>query len=112
MRSDTERLRDILEAIENIEKYTKQGKQRFEQDELVYTWIVYHLQIIGEASSAMSKTFMENHLEIPWRDMIDFRNILVHEYFQIDSRIIWKVVTEELPNLKKMVLEILKKLHD
>jgi uncharacterized protein with HEPN domain len=50
MRDDTERLRDILEAIERLEKYARQGKTVFEQQELIQTWIVYHLQIIGEAA--------------------------------------------------------------
>ncbi|MDB9431260.1 nucleotidyltransferase, partial [Microcystis aeruginosa CS-555/01A07] len=50
MRDDTERLRDILEAIERVEKYARLGKTVFEQQELIQTWIVYHLQIIGEAA--------------------------------------------------------------
>ena len=107
MRNDLERLRDILEAIENIEKYAIQGKQIFDQDELIQIWIIHHLQIIGEASSAMSQNFIEDHPEIPWRDIIDFRNILVHEYFQVDNTIVWTVVTEELPSLKRNIIDIL-----
>ena len=51
MRSDRERLLDVIEAIERIEKYTAQGREAFERDELVQTWVVHHLQIIGEAWS-------------------------------------------------------------
>lgn len=47
MRDLRERLLDILEAIERIEKYTIRGRDAFEQDELIQTWIVHHLQIIG-----------------------------------------------------------------
>ena len=43
MRNDVERLRDILEAIERLEKYANQGKTVFEQEELIQTWVIYHL---------------------------------------------------------------------
>ena len=50
MRDDRERLQDILEAIERVEKYTARGREVFERDELVRTWIVHYIQIIGEAA--------------------------------------------------------------
>jgi uncharacterized protein with HEPN domain len=43
------------------------------------------------------------HPEIPWQDMSDFRNILVHEYFRVDTEIVWNVITKELPDLKNKV---------
>ncbi|NEQ25776.1 MAG: nucleotidyltransferase [Microcoleus sp. SIO2G3] len=49
MRDDREKLRDILEAIERIDKYAIQGRQSFERNELIQTWFIQHLQIIGEA---------------------------------------------------------------
>lgn len=109
MRDDRERLRDILEAIDNIEKYASRGKEVFEQDELIQVWIIHHLQIIGEASSSISSSFIVNHLEIPWRDMKDFRNILVHEYFRVDTNIVWNVVMRELPDLKHKIKQVLAK---
>ena len=103
MRDDRERLRDILEAINNIEKYANRGKEVFEQDELIQIWIIHHLQIIGEASAAMSQNFIANNPEIPWQDISDFRNVLVHEYFRVDTEIVWTVVTRELPDLKQKI---------
>jgi len=50
MRTDRERVEDILEAIGKIEKYAKGGRKQFEGDELVQVWILHHLQIIGEAA--------------------------------------------------------------
>jgi uncharacterized protein with HEPN domain len=103
MRRDSERLKDILEAIKNIEKYASRGKKVFERDELIQVWIIHHLQIIGEAASAMSQNFIADYPEIPWQDMSDFRNILVHEYFRVDTEIVWNVITKELPGLKNKV---------
>ena len=108
MRDDRERLRDILEAIEKIEKYAKRGKQIFEREELIQIWIIHHLQIIGEASAAMSQSLIEQYSEVPFQDISDFRNILVHEYFRVDTDIVWIVVERELPDLKVNILKILK----
>jgi uncharacterized protein with HEPN domain len=59
MRNPTERLRDILDAIANIERYSVRGRGAFEQDELVRIWILYHLQIIGEAAAQLLKQQIE-----------------------------------------------------
>ncbi|ELR97966.1 hypothetical protein GLO73106DRAFT_00017850 [Gloeocapsa sp. PCC 73106] len=65
MRDDRERLRDILDAIKQIEKYAIYGKDRFIQDELIQTWVVYHLMIIGEAASKMSEQTKQNYHNVP-----------------------------------------------
>ncbi|MDX2212498.1 MAG: HepT-like ribonuclease domain-containing protein [Oculatellaceae cyanobacterium bins.114] len=103
MRSDKERLQDILEAIAQVERYATPGRDRFNQDELVQIWIVHHLQIIGEASSKLSKVFTDQHPEIPWAAVVEFRNILVHEYFRVDLEIVWRIVEHDLPDLKSRV---------
>jgi uncharacterized protein with HEPN domain len=54
LRDDRERLRDVLEAIERIERYSSRGRTAFYGDELIQTWIVHHLMIIGEACRALS----------------------------------------------------------
>ena len=59
MRDPRARLRDILEAIERIERYGRRGRAAFEQDELVQTWIVHHLLIIGEAARALPEDVRE-----------------------------------------------------
>jgi len=57
MRGEKERLLDILEAIERIEKYAIEGKPAFEADELIQTWVVHHISIIGEACRSLSDDF-------------------------------------------------------
>ena len=65
MRKDIERLRDIQDAITNIEKYANEGKEAFKENELIQIWIVYHLQIIGEAAASMSQEFINLYPGIP-----------------------------------------------
>jgi uncharacterized protein with HEPN domain len=111
VRDDHERLRDILEAIERIEKYAAQGRAAFEQNELVQTWMLHHLRIIGEAARALTPSFREQHPGIPWSKIIGMRTILVHQYFEIDLPIVWSVVEHDLPVLRRQIEELLRS-HD
>ena len=112
MRSNRERLMDIQDALVKIEKYSRRGRQVFDEDELIQIWIVYHLQIIGEASSAMSEGFINQYPNVPWIDIADFRNVLVHEYFRVDVDIVWAIVEQELPDLKNKIESILQTLEE
>jgi uncharacterized protein with HEPN domain len=103
MRNDRERLQDIQEAINKIEKYAALGKDEFFANELIQSWMLLQLQIIGEAARSMGSVTHTEHPEINWRDLIDFRNLLVHEYFRVDLRIIWKIIEQELPVLKEQL---------
>lgn len=103
MRSDRQRLVDILEAIAQIERYASRGQNSFYQEELIQVWIVHHLQIIGEASSSLSQEFVQQNSEIPWAEIIAFRNILVHEYFRVDLQLVWRIVEGDLPDLKSNI---------
>jgi hypothetical protein len=61
MRDDRGRLQDILDAIKRIERYAKRGQRVFEEDELVHTWMIHHIQIVGEAASKLTPTFRKAH---------------------------------------------------
>jgi uncharacterized protein with HEPN domain len=103
MRDDRERLLDILEAIERIEKYTSKGREVFEDDELIQTWVVHHLEIIGEAARALSSEIREDNPQTPWSQISGMRNILVHHYFGVDSSAVWNAVERNLPALKRQI---------
>jgi uncharacterized protein with HEPN domain len=107
MRDDRERLEDILDAIARIEKYAVRGRQVFESDELIQTWVVQHLQIIGEAASRISDEMQSARPEIAWANIVAMRNIIVHEYFGIDHDEVWSTVEFDLPVLKQQVKAIL-----
>jgi uncharacterized protein with HEPN domain len=107
MRDPNERLRDILDAINLIERYSVRGREAFEQDELVQNWMVRHLQIIGEAARTLPEEVRECISGVPWRKIIGMRHILVHSYFEIDTDVVWDVVDCELPNLKRLIEQAL-----
>ncbi|MDJ0579215.1 DUF86 domain-containing protein [Crocosphaera sp.] len=107
MRDDRERLRDMLEAISQIEKYAIQGQDRFTEDELIQTWMIHHLMIVGEAASKMTEETRQSYPHIPWVGTIDVRNIIAHEYFRVNLDIIWRIITNDLPSLKEQIQQVL-----
>ena len=107
MRDDRLRLRDMAEAIQNIDKYSLRGKQVFIDDELVQVWVVHHLQILGESARGVSEESQRKYSQIPWGKIIGFRNILVHHYFAINPNEIWTVVQSDIPPLKRDLERIL-----
>ncbi|MBI5480047.1 MAG: DUF86 domain-containing protein [Deltaproteobacteria bacterium] len=107
MRDDRQRLLDVLEAIERIERYTAQGREALERDELVQTWVVHHLQIIGEAAGKLTPELRAAHPEVPWAQIVGTRNVLVHHYFGIDVELVWSTVERDLPALKQAVTRVL-----
>ena len=110
MRRPIERLRDMIEAIEAIERYASQGKDVFENDELIQVWIVHHLEILGEAAARLGKSFHKQYPEIPWEKIVAMRNILIHEYFGIDLQEVWNTVEYDLPELKQALQALLRSL--
>ncbi len=65
--------------------------------------IIRQLCIIGEATSKLSTTFREEHPEVPWRDVIAMRNILLHAYRHVDLDKVWVAVSEDAPALLELV---------
>ncbi len=108
-RKDALYLKDIHESISFIERHTQSLSEKdFQSDEVLFHAIVRQLEIIGEAVRALSPAIRHNSPSIPWRQIADFRNVLVHEYFGIRLDIIWEVIQQDLPGLKQAVKDILK----
>lgn len=104
-------LKDILEAIRKIEKYTKNLEyENFLKDELIQDGIVRNLEIIGEASKSIPDEVKNKKSEIEWRKIVGLRDILIHAYFGIDLEIIWDIVRNKIPDLKKAILSLLDEL--
>ena len=101
MRSDRERLGDNLEAIERIQRVVGTSRAAFDADEMNQVWALYHIQIIGEASRALSAALRERHSKVPWAVIVGMRHILVHDYFGIDLDEVWSVIERDLPALRQ-----------
>lgn len=111
MRNDEDRILDIQEAILKIEKYSVQGKFEFLDNELIQSWVLLQLQIIGEAARSTSKETQKKYSKVAWQDIINFRNLLVHEYFRVDLKLVWNIIQKELPSLKQQINLILEEIN-
>jgi uncharacterized protein with HEPN domain len=101
-------LDDIMEAVGKIFEYT-QGftRDQFLTDRKTVEAVVWNLQIIGEASKNVPEEIRSVYPDLPWRDMTGLRNIIVHQYFEINLDVIWKVIQNDLPNLERQIHRIL-----
>ncbi|MGD1084172.1 MAG: HepT-like ribonuclease domain-containing protein [Verrucomicrobiota bacterium] len=109
MRDDYQRLLDIREGIERIERHTAGGRSEFDRNELVQTWVLHHLQIICEAARLVSAGCKSKQPDIPWEKINGMRNILVHHYFGVDTEIVWAVLEKELPQLKAGIAQMIER---
>jgi uncharacterized protein with HEPN domain len=109
VRSDAERLRDIGEAIERIQSRVK--IERLQEDDMLQVWVLYHLQIVGEAVRSLSAELTQQYPEVPWSLIVGLRNRVVHEYFDIDLDIVIDIVTTDLPGFQAQIEGILQELN-
>jgi len=107
MTDTLERLSHIRDAIIKISKYTQRGRSRFDTEEEIQNSVIYYLQIVGEAASAIPQDFRNSHTEIPWRPMISMRNRLIHNYAGIDLDVVWETATVSIPEIEPKISAII-----
>src|ERR1035441_3493672 len=91
MRTDRLRLLDAIEQIELISTFSVRGRDAFFNDLIVQSAILHRLALLGEACRSVSSE-SEAHPEIPWQQIIAFRNVVIHEYFGIELELVWAML--------------------
>jgi uncharacterized protein with HEPN domain len=108
VRSAADRLHDIIEAIERIERHLPISIDELKVSDERQVWFVHHLRIIGEAARGLTDEVRAEMPPVPWRQWVGMRQILVHEYFAVDVDAVFEAVTNDIETLKNSVLEWLK----
>jgi uncharacterized protein with HEPN domain len=110
MRPERLYLNDIVESADAVARFVA-GKTResFEGDDLFRSAVLHKLMLIGEAAARLPAEFKTRHAEVPWADVVAFRNIAVHEYFAVDWIIVWNAATSDAPKLRQFVAAILER---
>lgn len=108
MKDDQIYIEHILLSIDRIESYLK-GKDRqfFSNDYLTQDAVVRQLELVGEATKRVSKEFRKINPPVPWSDMAGMRDILIHDYIDVDLDIVWKNATESIHNLKGLLQKLI-----
>lgn len=101
-------LDDILEAGSRIQSYTSGlTRARFSGDLKTLDAVVRNLEIIGEAIKKIPDEVRVKYPDVEWKKIAGLRDILVHEYFGIDTEIIWDIVQNKLPAFSGQIKKIL-----
>ena len=106
--SDKQRLEHITDAIEEIEAFTGNiSAEAYSQNRMMQLACVKCLEIIGEAAGHISEETKTEYHAIEWQKIKAFRNFAVHEYFNVSSQLVWKIIENDLSALKAAIQEIL-----
>lgn len=102
-------LKDIVDAITKILEYTKNvSYDDFCEDAKTIDAVVRNYEIIGEAAKSISGEIKSAYSDVPWKEMIGMRNKVIHEYFGVDTDIVWETTRSILPGLKTSLEDIYK----
>lgn len=105
-------MQDILEAICQLEKMTQYlSFAEFSTKIEIFLSAVKLIEIIGEAVKNIPDEVRVNYPNIPWKNIAGMRDKLVHEYWAIDEKVVWKVIQNNLPQLKRIIISIIEKLQ-
>ncbi len=103
MRSDEERLRDIVEHAELIGSHLPASRDELDEDVVLAAALVRWVEIVGEAAARLSDSFRKSRPGVPWSEIAGMRNHLVHGYFAVDADLLWVAVTVEIPGFAQIV---------
>ncbi len=110
--NNVDRLRHILDAVAKIEKYLQNfDLQKFKANEEKIDAVVRNIEIIGEATTCLTRDLKSNHPQVEWRFVTATRNRLIHGYFDVDAEIVWNTSQNDLPKLKEEITKILEELE-
>lgn len=108
MSRDQQSIRDIQQAAQEILSFTSGMDQAsFVVDRRTQAAVLYEILVIGEAANRLSADFREQHSTIPWKNIIGMRNILAHQYDDVDPDEVWKVAHQDIPELMAMIAPLL-----
>ena len=104
-------LLDMPEAIRKIREYTSGlNFEEFDERSMVVDAVVRNLEIIGEAAKYIPEEIRARYSEINWSQVVGFRNIVIHKYFDVDTEIVWTIARERLGDLEKVLVKMFKDL--
>jgi len=100
-------LAHILESIGEIERNIQNlTEEEFLANTTIQDAIIRRLEIIGEATKNLPEPFKSEHPNIEWRKVAGLRDVIVHGYFRLSLKLIWKIAQNNIPELKKQLIKI------
>jgi uncharacterized protein with HEPN domain len=105
----TDYLRDILEHAEKVQSFIAGlDEDAFHQDEKTIFAVIRALEVVGEAAKKIPQPIRDKYPDIPWREMAGMRDKLIHDYFGVNTAVIWKTAVEDIPALIPLIHQVFK----
>lgn len=110
MSKDSSSLLDIFLAGQKVLNFAEGlTRAELETDALRQSAILYQIEVMGEAAKRISPKFREKHHQIPWRELAGMRDVIIHQYDQIDFDQVWFAIKKSIPELIEMISPLLPK---
>jgi len=107
MRDYTLYLKDILEAMESIEKFVgDMSFENFREDDKTASAVIRKFEIIGEATKQIPDEVKQEYSKVPWKEMAGMRDRLIHLYFGVDYNLVWTTIKNRIPTVKSLIKNI------
>jgi len=104
-RPDDLRIADVLEAAAQLAALVAEGREAFDRDSIRQRAAERLLEIIGEASNAISDEFKSEHPDVAWRHVVNLRHLLAHHYHRVDMDQIWTIATIDVPSMAEQLAD-------
>ena len=101
-------IQDVFDAIDKINGYVSgiaDGKE-LKNDKKTYDAVIMNFIIIGEAVKNIYEEVRQNYPNVEWRQIMDMRNVLAHEYWGVDENVVWSAIRKNLPKLKEIITKV------
>jgi len=111
-RTDRLFLGHMLDTLERItELVGRTTKEEFDGDWVLQSALMRELEVLGEAAGRLSAEFVKLHPEIPWREITGIRHKLIHDYFEVDTAVVWRTATKNVPEVAPLLAAAAKDLR-
>jgi uncharacterized protein with HEPN domain len=107
VKRDRPYLQHIIDAIDSIREYTRDGRDAFMRDAKTQDAVIRKFEIIGEATKRLDAETKARRPDIAWREIAGLRDVLIHNYMGVNLKRVWGVVEHRLQPLRKAIQELL-----
>ena len=107
--SDIDVIEKMISLSEKILSYVKESDyEKFKTNEMLVEACAFNLSQLGELSHKLTEDFQNEYLNIPWKAIYGMRNKIIHDYDGVNLKVVWETITEDLPELTKLLKATLK----
>lgn len=101
-------IQDVFEAIDKINSYVSgiTDGEKLKNDQKTYDAVIRNFAVIGEAVKNIYEEVRKNYPNVEWKEIMAMRNLLIHEYWGINEKVMWNAIKKNLPELKEILAKI------